>query len=57
MDYPTNSTASDTAPSPLRELNLRLVDVGPVASAHATSTDDDCGSGDTGSSACTTTSN
>jgi FxLD family lantipeptide len=34
------------------ELNLRLVDAGPVASGHATSTDDDCGSGNTGSDAC-----
>lgn len=38
-------------------LNLRLVDAGPVASAYSTSTDDNCGSGDTGSNACTTTSN
>ncbi|EIV91311.1 FxLD family lanthipeptide [Frankia sp. QA3] len=33
------------------ELNLRLVDAGPV-SGHATSTDDNCGSGDTASDAC-----
>lgn len=33
------------------ELTLRLVDAGP-ASGHATSTDDDCGSGDTNSDAC-----
>jgi FxLD family lantipeptide len=38
------------------ELNLRLVDAGPLASGHATSTDDECGSGNTESSACTTTS-
>lgn len=35
------------------ELNVRLVDAGPAASGHATSTDDDCGSGNTGSDACT----
>lgn len=34
------------------ELNLRLVDAGTAASGHATSTDDDCGSGNTGSDAC-----
>ncbi|MGH3686479.1 MAG: FxLD family lanthipeptide [Pseudonocardiaceae bacterium] len=34
------------------ELNLRLVDAGTVASGHATSTDDNCGSGDTDSDAC-----
>ena len=39
------------------ELNLRLVDAGPLASGHATSTDDQCGSGNTGSQACPTTSN
>ena len=33
-------------------LNLRLVDAGPVASAYATSTDDNCGSGNTTSDAC-----
>ncbi|WP_256790408.1 MULTISPECIES: FxLD family lanthipeptide [Frankia] len=38
------------------ELNLRLVDAGSVASGHATSTDDECGSGNTESQACTTTS-
>ncbi len=32
-------------------LDLRLVDAGP-ASGHATSTDDNCGSGDTESDAC-----
>ncbi len=37
------------------ELNLRLVDAGTVASGHATNTDDECGSGNTGTSACTTT--
>lgn len=37
------------------ELNVRLVDSGDVgASGHATSTDDNCGSGNTGSNACTT---
>ncbi|MGH3567278.1 MAG: FxLD family lanthipeptide [Pseudonocardia sp.] len=39
------------------ELNLRLVDAGTVASGHATSTDDNCGSGETSSDACTTNSN
>ncbi|MFC8797143.1 hypothetical protein ACFT1B_34460 [Streptomyces griseoincarnatus] len=34
-------------------LNLRLVDAGPGTSAYATNTDDDCGSGNTGSDACT----
>jgi FxLD family lantipeptide len=34
-------------------LDLRLVDAGPAASAYATSTDDNCGSGNTGSDACT----
>ncbi len=37
------------------ELNLRLVDAGSVASGHATSTDDNCGSGNTDSDACMTT--
>lgn len=36
-------------------LNVRLVDSGVPANGHATSTDDDCGSGNTGSDACTTT--
>jgi FxLD family lantipeptide len=35
------------------ELNLRLVDAGPAASGYATQTDDNCGSGNTGSDACT----
>jgi FxLD family lantipeptide len=34
------------------ELDLRLVDAGPAASGYATSTDDGCGSGNTGSDAC-----
>jgi FxLD family lantipeptide len=34
------------------ELNLCLVDAGPASGGHATSTDDDCGSGDTDSDAC-----
>ncbi|MBX6389650.1 MAG: FxLD family lanthipeptide [Frankia sp.] len=38
------------------ELNLRLVEAGPLASGHATSTDDGCGSGNTESQACTTSS-
>lgn len=33
-------------------LNLRLVDAGSAASGYATSTDDGCGSGNTGSDAC-----
>lgn len=36
------------------DLNVRLVDSGDAASGHATSTDDNCGSGNTGSDACTT---
>jgi FxLD family lantipeptide len=39
-------------PSTEDELNLRLVDAGPVASGYATSTDDNCGSGNTTSDAC-----
>ncbi|WP_328375752.1 FxLD family lanthipeptide [Micromonospora zamorensis] len=35
-----------------RELNLRLADAGPALSAYATATDDGCGSGNTGSNAC-----
>ncbi|MCD0447658.1 FxLD family lanthipeptide [Actinocorallia sp. API 0066] len=38
--------------SPEYELNLRLVDAGPAANAYATITDDNCGSGDTDSDAC-----
>jgi FxLD family lantipeptide len=34
------------------ELNLRLVDAGPAASGYTTITDDNCGSGNTGSDAC-----
>lgn len=33
-------------------LNIQLVDAGAAASAYATATDDGCGSGNTGSSAC-----
>ena len=33
------------------ELDISLVDAGP-ASGYATSTDDNCGSGNTGSNAC-----
>ncbi|ABW16090.1 hypothetical protein Franean1_6756 [Parafrankia sp. EAN1pec] len=36
------------------DLDLNLVDAGPVASPHATGTDDNCGSGNTKSDACTT---
>ncbi|WP_084219503.1 FxLD family lanthipeptide [Spirillospora albida] len=35
-------------------LDVRLVDSGDTGSGHATSTDDNCGSGNTGSNACTT---
>lgn len=41
----------DTPDSPY-QLNLRLVDAGPAASAYATSTSDNCGSGNTTSDAC-----
>ena len=34
------------------ELNLSLVDAGPAANGYATNTDDNCGSGNTGSTAC-----
>ena len=34
------------------DLDLSLVDAGPAASGHATSTDDNCGSGNTNSDAC-----
>lgn len=34
------------------DLNLNLVDAGPAANGYATSTDDECGSGNTGSDAC-----
>jgi FxLD family lantipeptide len=34
-------------------LDVTLVDAGPTASGYATGTDDGCGSGNTGSSACT----
>ncbi|XVQ10324.1 FxLD family lanthipeptide [Spirillospora sp. CA-255316] len=36
------------------DLDIRLVDSGNAASGYATSTDDNCGSGNTGSNACTT---
>lgn len=35
------------------DLDITLVDAGAVASGYATSTDDGCGSGNTGSNACT----
>ncbi|MFF4992017.1 FxLD family lanthipeptide [Streptosporangium saharense] len=35
-----------------QELNLRLVDAGPATKVYATSTDDNCGSGNTTSDAC-----
>ncbi|MEU3457867.1 FxLD family lanthipeptide [Micromonospora sp. NPDC048999] len=35
------------------DLDITLVDSGPAASGYATSTDDGCGSGNTGSNACT----
>jgi FxLD family lantipeptide len=34
-------------------LDFRLVDAGPAAGGYATNTDDNCGSGNTGSNACT----
>ncbi|WP_341716563.1 FxLD family lanthipeptide [Micromonospora sp. FIMYZ51] len=34
------------------DLDITLVDAGPAASGYATSTDDGCGSGNTGSNAC-----
>lgn len=34
-------------------LDVTLVDAGPAASGYATNTDDNCGSGNTGSNACT----
>jgi FxLD family lantipeptide len=34
------------------QLDLQLVDAGSATSAYATATDDGCGSGNTGSSAC-----
>ncbi|WP_432830663.1 FxLD family lanthipeptide [Dactylosporangium sp. CA-092794] len=34
-------------------LDLTLVDAGPAATGYATNTDDNCGSGNTGSNACT----
>lgn len=35
-------------------LDISLVDAGPAATGYATNTDDNCGSGNTGSTACTT---
>ena len=35
------------------DLDISLVDAGPAASGYATGTDDNCGSGNTGSNACT----
>lgn len=37
-------------------LDVTLVDSGPAASGHSTATDDNCGSGNTSGSACTTRS-
>lgn len=34
-------------------LDISLVDAGPAASGHAQNTDDNCGSGNTNSNACT----
>jgi FxLD family lantipeptide len=34
------------------DLDIRLVEDGPAATGYATATDDGCGSGNTGSSAC-----
>ncbi|MDT5025611.1 MAG: hypothetical protein QOE61_2037 [Micromonosporaceae bacterium] len=35
-------------------LDVSLVDAGPTATGFATNTDDNCGSGNTGTNACTT---
>ncbi|GGJ90317.1 hypothetical protein GCM10010123_20170 [Pilimelia anulata] len=35
-------------------LDVSLVDAGPAASGYSTNTSDGCGSGNTGSNACTT---
>lgn len=35
-------------------LDVSLVDAGPAANGYATGTDDGCGSGNTGSNACST---
>jgi FxLD family lantipeptide len=40
-------------PVPEFTLDVTLVDAGPAATGYATSTDDGCGSGNTGSTACT----
>ncbi|MER7457311.1 FxLD family lanthipeptide [Micromonospora sp. NPDC126480] len=34
------------------DLDITLVDAGPAAGGYATATDDGCGSGNTGSNAC-----
>lgn len=39
------------------KLDVTLVDAGPAASGFSTNTDDNCGSGNTGSNACTTKNN
>lgn len=57
MDLQTHPTQDGSAPATNYGLNLRLVDAGPAASAYATNTDDNCGSGETNSNACTTSSN
>ncbi|GIH16070.1 FxLD family lanthipeptide [Rugosimonospora africana] len=36
------------------QLDVTLVDAGPASTGYATNTDDNCGSGNTGSNACTT---
>lgn len=38
-------------------LDVSLVDAGPAATGYATNTDDNCGSGNTSSNACTTRPN
>jgi FxLD family lantipeptide len=35
-------------------LDVSLVDAGPLSTGYATATDDGCGSGNTGSNACST---
>lgn len=42
--------------SPEFTLDVSLVDSGPAATGHSTTTDDNCGSGNTSGTACTTRS-
>lgn len=45
--------ATNTTESAEFTLDITLVDAGPEATGYATATDDGCGSGNTGSDACT----